>query len=130
MSADAEKLRAALEQAAAEQQRRIRDKIEKGTAVLSSDVVVVSGDVSTSIERDADGRETYYVAERDADGREIYSHEPVRIITGVPRCAPEDRHQGDVLEKEPQHRGPQGEALRLPEGNPLRANYAPPPPET
>ncbi|HVI67944.1 MAG TPA: hypothetical protein VM910_35995 [Bradyrhizobium sp.] len=83
-----QKLQAALEQLEIERQRRIEAKIESGEAVLRRDIAVVGvardngGD--GPIERDAEGREIYYLV-GGPDGRGTYCTRPMTIVTGVPR---------------------------------------------
>ena len=83
-----QKLQAALEQLEIERQRRIQVKIESGEAVLRRDIVVVGvardDDGDGPVERDAEGREIYYLV-GGPDGRGTYCTRPMTIVTGVPR---------------------------------------------
>jgi hypothetical protein len=83
-----QKLQSALEQLEIERQRRIEAKIESGEAVLRRDIVVVGvtrdDDGDGPFERDAEGREIYYLV-GGPDGRGTYCTRPMTIVTGVPR---------------------------------------------
>jgi hypothetical protein len=83
----------------------------------------------------AEGREIYYLI-RGPDGRESYSTRPMTIVTGVPRRgrdAPDPDPPAQVCKASKPDtenpRRPHGQALRLPEGEPLRATGTPPAPE-
>src|SRR5262249_32357353 len=72
----------------------------------------------------------------DADGREIYSHEPMMIVTGVPRRGrdcddPDDPpvQVDNASTPDAENRRPEGHALRLPKDDPLRAAPYTPAPE-
>jgi hypothetical protein len=118
-----QKLQAALEQLEIERQRRIQVKIESGEAVLRRDIVVVGvardDDGDGPVERDAEGREIYYLV-GGPDGRVSYCTRSMTIVTGVPRRG-RDTSELDPSVQVHKASKPDTENPRRPEGLPTNA---------
>jgi hypothetical protein len=115
MSNDPTRIAAALERLEAEKQRRVKERIEKGETVRVSPLVVGAPD-----EIDAARAREIAALRKAGETREIvFGDETEVIITGVPRSPRGPTHGADKPDKE-EPRRPEGEALRLREGDPLR----------
>jgi hypothetical protein len=126
---DPASLAAARQELEAERDRRIQLKIDRGEAVRESRCIVTGVPDPNHVAGSG-----LLQKERDEQGRELYLDVDV-IVTGVPRRgrdAPDLPMQASKAKKpdKEEPRRPEGTALRLSPGDPLRASFAPPAPES
>jgi hypothetical protein len=124
---DKEDIKALRAELQAHRQRLLDEKVEAGKVVRLPPLIVGS---EAEIEA-AKAREIEKLRAAGDKRTVIFGDDQVEvIITGVPKAAHVPDLVSEPNKESRHHRRPQGEVLRLTEGDPLRATFAPPPPES